>query len=73
VFTRVHQHLREKGSFPSFNRCAERQIQRNAEEGENIIDMVQRNSRNNTRRISARLCVPRMRVWRMLYTEGMYS
>jgi hypothetical protein len=25
VFTRVHQHLREKGSFPIVNRHAERQ------------------------------------------------
>ena len=72
MFTRVHQHLREKGSFPSFNRCAERQIQRNMEEDENIIDMVQRSSRTSTRKISARLCVPRKRFRRMLYTEGLY-
>ena len=58
--------MREKGSFPSFNRSAERQIQRNVEKDENIIDIVQRNSRTNTRRISARLFVPRMRVWHML-------
>jgi len=45
VFTRVHAHLRERGSFPSVNRCAERQIQRNMEEDENIIDIVQLSSR----------------------------
>jgi hypothetical protein len=45
VFDRVHQHLREKGFFPSVNRCAKRQIQRNVGEDENIIDMVQRSSR----------------------------
>jgi len=72
VFIRVHQHLRGKGSFLSFNSCAERQIQRNVKEDGNIINMVQRSSRTSTRRISARLCVPRMRVWRMLYTEGIY-
>jgi hypothetical protein len=72
VFTRVHQHLREKGSFPSVNRHAERQVQRNVEHDEHIIDMVQRSPRTSTRRISARLRIPRMRVWRTLFTEGMY-
>jgi len=72
VFTRVY-HLREKGSFPNVNRRAERQVQRNVEENENIIDMVQRSTLTNTRRVSARFCVPRMRVWRTLHAEGMYS
>jgi hypothetical protein len=70
VFTRVHQHLREKGSFPSVNRHAERQVQRNVEDDEQI-DMVQQ-TRTSTRRISARLCIPCMRFWRMLFTDGMY-
>jgi hypothetical protein len=72
VFTRVNQHLREKGSFPSVNCHAERQVQRIVEEDEYIIDMVQRSPRTSTRRISARLRIPRMRVWRTLHTEGMY-
>jgi hypothetical protein len=72
VFTRVHQHLREKGSFRSVNRCAERQVQQNVEEDENIIDMVQRSACISTRRISAHFCVLRMRVWRTLHAEGMY-
>jgi len=55
VFTRVHQHLREKGSFPCVNRHAERQVQRNV----NDNDMVQRSPRTSTR-ISARLRIPRM-------------
>ena len=71
VFTRVHQHLREKGSFPGVHRRAERQVQRNVEEDENINDMFHRNPRTSTRRISARFCVPRMRVWRTLHAEGM--
>ena len=54
VFTRVQQHLREKGSFPNVNRRAECQVQRNVEEDENIIDMVQRSPHTSTRRISAR-------------------
>jgi len=73
VFSSVHQHLAEKGSLPSVNRRAERQVQRNLEEGENIIDRVQRSPRTSTRRISAPFCVSRMRVWRTLHTEGMYS
>ena len=63
VFTCVHQHLQERGSFPSVNCLAERQVQRNVEEDENIIDTVQQSPRNNTKRISARFCVPGMRVW----------
>jgi hypothetical protein len=34
--------------------------------------MVQRSPRTSTRRISARLRIPRMRVWRTLFTDGMY-
>jgi len=37
-----------------------------------LNDMVQRSPRTSARRISARLRIPRMRVWRMLFTEGMY-
>ena len=69
VFIRVHQHLREKGSFPSVNRHAERQVQRSVEDDEHIIDMVQRSPRTSTRTISARLRIPCMKVWRTLHTE----
>jgi len=47
VFTHVHQHLREKGSFPSVNRHAECQVQRNVEDDEHIIGMVQRTIESN--------------------------
>jgi hypothetical protein len=72
VFTCVHQHLREKGSFPCVNRHAERQVQRNVEDDDHIIDMVQRSPRTSTRRISAHLRIPRMRVWRTLFADGLY-
>ena len=72
VFTHVHQHLQEKGCFPSVYHCAECQIQRNVQEDENIIDMVHHSPRTSTRRISPCLHVLRMRVWRTLHTEGMY-
>ena len=61
VFTSVHQHLREKGSFASVNRRSERQVQRNVEDDEHIIDIVQPSPRTSKRRISARLRISRMR------------
>jgi hypothetical protein len=69
VFTKACE---KKGSFPSADRRAERQVQRDVVKDENIIDIVQRNSRIITRRISVRLRVPRVRVWRSLHTDGMY-
>jgi len=72
VFTCIHQHLRERGSFPSVNRRVEHQVQRNVEGDENIPDMVQQSPHTTTRIISACFCVPRMRVWQRLHTEGMY-
>ena len=60
VFTHVHQHLREKGAFSSVNRHAECQVQRSVEDDEHIIDMVQRSPCTSTRRISARLHIPRI-------------
>jgi hypothetical protein len=61
-----------KELLPSVNDLAERQVQRNIEEEENIIDVVQRSPRTSTRGVSARLSVPRMRVSRTLKTEGLY-
>ena len=62
----------QKGSFPCANRRAERHVQRNVEEGENIIDMVQRSPRTSTQRISPHLSFSRMTVWRTPHTEGIY-
>jgi hypothetical protein len=42
MFTRVHQYLHEKGSFPNVHRRDEHQQQLNVDEDENIIDMVGR-------------------------------
>jgi hypothetical protein len=72
AFTRVHQCQREKGSFANAKRQALRQIKRNVEKAENIIDISYRNPCIITRRISPYLSVPRMRVWRTLHTEGKY-
>jgi len=47
-FTRVHQFLGRKGSFPSVNRSAKPQAQRSVEEKENVIDMLQRSPRTTT-------------------------
>ena len=64
--------MHEKASFPGLCRRTELQVQRNVEEHENIIGVVQSSPRTSTRRISARFCVPRMRVWRTLHAEGVY-
>jgi len=41
-FTCVRQCLREKGSFPNTNRHALRQVKRNVEKDENVVDVTQR-------------------------------
>jgi hypothetical protein len=66
VFACVHQRLRENGSFRNANRHAERQLRRNVEKDENIIEIAQRIPRIITRKVR------RMRFWRTLHTEGMY-
>jgi hypothetical protein len=60
LFSRVHQYLR-------VNRRAECHVQRNVDDDENIIDTVERSPRTSTRRISAHLNVPRVRVRRSLH------
>jgi hypothetical protein len=74
-FTRIQQYLRKNGVFSSVNRPIEGQVQRNVEEAGNIIDlidMVQRSPRSVTRRISARLSIPSIWVWKTLHTEVLY-
>jgi hypothetical protein len=61
-----------EGLLPTVNGHAERQVQHSVEEKENVIDGVQRGPRIVTRRVSARLSVPGMRVPRTLHTEGLY-
>jgi hypothetical protein len=53
--------------LPSVKRRPKRQVPRTVEGKKNISDMLQRSSRTFTRKISVRLNVPRIRVWRTLH------
>jgi hypothetical protein len=65
VFTRVYPcspKPAKKVSFPSANRRAECQVQRNVEKDENIIDIAQRNSRINLYRTKVTFAVTQVKV-----------
>lgn len=63
--------LRAKGSFRSANRRAERPVQSNKDEDENIIG-VQPSPRSSTRGTLDRLSVSRTRVRRTSHKGGLY-
>ena len=69
VFVRVHQHLRDKGTFPGITPTAERV---GAENRHGIVQMARRSPRISTRRLSSRLGVPHTTVWRTLRKEGLH-
>jgi len=54
------------------NKAAERDVNEGVDEEKDIIQMVQNSPRASTRRISRRLRVPHMRVWKTLHAGGMY-
>ena len=64
---RVEQSLRENGCLPSFALHSEREIVRTINVQENILDMVQRSPR-----LSTRVGLSRMNVWRTLHEENLY-
>ncbi len=66
VFTRLQQSLRDNGCFPSYS---EREIVRNINTRENILQMLQRSPRLSTRRMASRIGVSRMQVWRTLHDQ----
>ena len=67
IFMRVEQSLRENGCLPSFALHSEREIVRTINVQENILDMVQRSPR-----LSTRVGLSRMNVWRTLHEENLY-
>jgi len=69
VFTRIHQTLRDTGSF---SLQSERELVRTINTRENILKMVQRGSRMSTRRMASRIGVSHMQVWRTLHEEDLY-
>jgi len=69
---KVFSTLRESGALPIAHVSSELAHKQNMEEQENILDMVQRSPTTSTRRLSARICVSRTRVWRTLHEDGLY-
>jgi len=66
VFTRIHQSLRDTGSFPSVSVQSQREVVRMINTRENILQMVQRSPRLSTCRMASRIGVSRIQVWRTL-------
>ena len=69
----VFSTLRECGTLPSLHVSSERARKQNMEEQENILDIVEHSPTTSTRRLSARMCVSRTRVWRTLHEDGLYQ
>ena len=72
VFYRVHQHLREKGTFPGIRATAERVGAGDDGHARGIVQMIRRSPRISTGRLSSRLGFPRTTVWRTLRKEGLH-
>ncbi|EFN78865.1 hypothetical protein EAI_03334, partial [Harpegnathos saltator] len=66
VFSNVFNSLRENGTLPSAHITSKRRVERNVEEEENVLQMVQRSPTTSTRKAFARTGVPRTHVWRIL-------
>ncbi|EFN87262.1 hypothetical protein EAI_02703, partial [Harpegnathos saltator] len=69
VFSNVFNSLRENSTLPSTHITSERRVERNVQEEENVLQMVQRSPTIRTRKVSARTGVPRTRVWRILHDQ----
>ena len=69
VFSRIHQTMREIGCLPSVAVLFEREVVRTINTQENILEMVERSSRLSNRKMTSRLGVSRMQVWRTLHEE----
>jgi len=67
VFTRIHQTMRETGCLPSVAVQSEREVVRTINTRENILETAQISPRLSTRRMSSRVGVSRMQVWRTLH------
>ena len=70
VFLNVHRQLAETGNFPKAT--SERPVQQELAEEEAILNMIENSPTTSVRRISNRVHVSRMKVWRTLHNFGMY-
>ena len=68
MFTRVYHTLRDTGTLPGVRIAAERDV----DEEEGSVQMVQSSPRASTRRIARHFRDPHTRVWRTLHAEDMY-
>jgi hypothetical protein len=71
-FTRIHQYVGGKDSFPSVKRRPTTQLQRSVEEKGIVIYMLQQSPRTGTRRISTRLNILRMILENFMYRDVLY-
>lgn len=72
AFTRTFDRLHETGAVPGTNMHSQRAGVQTLNEVEQILQSVERSPSTSTRRLSARLGVPHVRVWRTLRTHGLY-
>jgi len=72
VFTRIHQTLHDTGSLPSVSLQSEREVVRTINTRDNILQMVQRSPCLSTRRMTSRIGISRMQMWRTLHEEDLY-
>jgi hypothetical protein len=72
VFTRIHQTLRDTGSFASVNVSSEREVVEMIHTRENILEMVERSPPLSTRRMASRIGVSRMHLFLTLHEEDYY-
>jgi len=70
AFTRIHQTMRETGCLPSVAVQSEREVVRTINTRENILEMG--SPRLSTRRMTSRIGLSRMQVWRTLHEENLY-
>jgi hypothetical protein len=72
IFSRVHQPMRESGCLPGVSVQSEREVVRDVNTRENILEMVQRSPRLSTRRIASRIVVLPRQVWRTLHDDDLH-
>nr|XP_022900293.1 uncharacterized protein LOC111413523 [Onthophagus taurus] len=71
AFTRTFNRLHETGAVPSTSINSHRAGVQTLNEVEQILQPVERSPSTSTRRLSARLGVPHVKVWRTLRTHGL--
>jgi hypothetical protein len=64
--------LRETGCLPRVSVRSERQVVETINTRENILEMVQRSPRLSTRRMTSRIGVSRIQVWRTVHLKDLY-